>query len=176
MKCIIGLGNFPKEYQNTRHNFGFLAVDFLAKKFNFLEFKFEKKFYGSISCGEILNEKVFLLKPETFMNNSGKAVSALLSFYKITAEDLFVLHDDLDLPFKKIRFKKGGSGGGNNGIRSIISSLGTEEFARLKFGISNPQREIIPAERFVLQRFSDEESSKIPLILKQGVERLLSHF
>ncbi len=176
MKCIVGLGNYPEKYQDTRHNFGFLVIDFLAKKFEFPEFKTEKKFWGSVSVGSINNEKTFLLKPETFMNESGKAVAALLSFYKITAKDIFVLHDDLDLDFGKIRFKEKGSTGGNNGIKSIITSLGTNEFSRIKFGISNEKRKIIPADNFVLQKFSDEEQTKIPEILEQGLARLLSHF
>ncbi len=176
MKCIVGLGNFPEKYHGTRHNFGFLAANFVAKKFGFPEFQFDKKFFGSVSQGEIAGEKVFLLKPETFMNESGKAVAALLCFYKMSAEDLYILQDDLDLEFEKIRFRKGGSAGGNNGIRSIIACLGTEEFARIKFGISNEMREIMPADKFVLQKFSKEESAKIPELLKQGIERLLSHF
>ncbi len=176
MKCIVGLGNFPEKYHGTRHNFGFVAVDFIAKKFEFSEFKFDKKFFGSVAMGEILGEKVFLLKPETFMNESGKSVLALLHFYKISVEDLFVLHDDLDLEFAKIRFRKKGSAGGHNGIRSIILTLGTEEFARIKFGISNQMREKIPAEKFVLQRFSDDEYSQVPEILTQSLSRLLSHF
>jgi len=176
MKCIVGLGNFPEKYRDTRHNFGFMAVDFLAKKFGFSEFKFDKKFFGKVAEGEIEGKKVSLLKPETYMNLSGQAVSALLHFYKLSPKDLYVFHDDLDLEFGKVRFRNGGSCGGNNGIRSIIACLGTEEFARIKFGISNSMREKILAESFVLQKFSDEENVKIPELLEQGMDRLLSHF
>ncbi|MCD5382835.1 aminoacyl-tRNA hydrolase, partial [Candidatus Gracilibacteria bacterium] len=113
MKILVGLGNPGKKYENTRHNVGFSFLDFFAKKNNFGDFKDEKKFFGEISEGNIGGEKVILLKPQTFMNLSGKSVQAILNFYKIDFEDFFVIYDDKDLDFGKIRFREKGSSGGH---------------------------------------------------------------
>ncbi len=173
MKLIAGLGNFPEKYAFTRHNLGFLAVAALVKKFDFPEFKLSNKFLGKISEGEIFGKKVILCKPETYMNLSGDCVSAVENFYKIEPKDTIILHDDLDLDFGVIKFKKGGGSGGHNGIKSIITRLGTENFPRIKFGISNPQKENIPAESFVLMNFSEEEKVKIPEIIEAGIKKLI---
>ncbi len=176
MKCVIGLGNYPEKYDRTRHNFGFLAVEKLAEKYNFPDFKLEKKFFGKITEGEIEGEKVIICKPETYMNLSGKSVSTIANFYKIPPTDIFVFHDDVDLDFGVLRFRNKGSAGGHNGLKSIIANLGTEEFPRIKFGISNPAREQIPTENFVLMNFSPEEWEAVPEILEQGIKKLLEHF
>ncbi len=176
MKCIVGLGNFPEKYASTRHNFGFLAVEKLAQKFDFPAFRLEKKFFSQISEGEISGEKVILCKPETYMNLSGKAVLAILNFYKLKPADIFVFCDDLDLDFGKIRFREKGSAGGHNGLKSLIFVLGTQEFLRIKFGISNPDRDKIPTEKFVLMNFSKEEQARVPGILEEGIEKFLQNF
>ena len=109
------------------------------------------------------------------MNLSGKSVAVIANFYKIEPSKIFILSDDVDLPFGEVRFREKGSAGGHRGIQSIISSLGTDTFGRLKFGISNEQRDLVPTEAFVLQKFSPEEWKKIPEILERGVSKLLEH-
>lgn len=134
MKCIVGLGNPGKDYEKTRHNAGFLAIDFLRNELNFPEFEASKHF-GVVSEGMIQGERIFLLKPATYMNISGKSVGSLLAFYKITPDHLLVLSDDLDQDFGKVRYREKGTSGGQNGIKSIIETLGTENIARVKIGI-----------------------------------------
>ena len=176
MKCLIGLGNFPVKYEFTRHNFGFLMVDFLAKKFAFPPFREDKKFFAMVSEGEIFGQKVLLVKPTTYMNLSGKAALAVVNFYKLSSGDVWVFQDDLDLDFGVVRFREKGSAGGHNGISSIINLLGGDDFFRIKFGISNDQRDDIPAENFVLMNFSDSEQKLIFGILNNGVEKFLDVF
>lgn len=154
MFLIIGLGNPEKKYARTRHNAGFLAMDFLAKESKWLE---TKKLKSSIAETELNGQKIILAKPQTYMNNSGLAVAALVKKYNLPAENIIVVYDELDLPFENIRVKLGGSSAGHNGIKSIIEHLGTDKFWRLRIGISNNDREIIPAEKFVLSKFSQEE-------------------
>ncbi len=173
MKLIVGLGNYDKKYENTRHNAGFMAVELLAEKFSFPEFKIEKKFFGEVSCGQINNEKVLLLKPTTWMNNSGKAVVAISNFYKIEPQNIVILFDDVDLEFGIIRFRETGSSGGHNGIKSIIAGLGSQSFPRIKIGIGNELKTKIPTEDFVLQKFTAEEKKKLPEILKQAIDKFL---
>lgn len=134
MKCIVGLGNPGKEYENTRHNAGFLAIDFLREELNFPEFEASKHF-GVLSEGIVQGERVFLLKPSAYMNLSGKSVSSLIGFYKLNPENILIVCDDIDQDFGKIRYREKGSSGGQNGIKSIIESLGTENFQRIKIGI-----------------------------------------
>lgn len=171
MILIVGLGNIGCEYEKTRHNFGFMAVEKLAQEYGFSPWKEEKKFFGYVSIGQIGTEKVILLKPNTYMNLSGKSVGAVAHFYKILSENVWIWHDDVDLQFATIRIKQNGGTGGHNGIKSIIESLGTKEFPRLKFGIQNEMREKIPTEAFVLGKFSSEERAKIPQIIEGGVTK-----
>ncbi len=176
MKCIVGLGNFPEKYTRTRHNIGYRAVDLLVSKYQFEPFKTEKKFLAQIAEGEIEGERCLVAKPQTLMNLSGKSVRELQHYYKIEPQDVFVFQDDLDLPFGQVRFRQSGGSGGHNGIKSIIQHLGTEYFSRLKFGISNPQREQIPTENFVLMNFSAEEETDIPSLLEAGIDKFITHF
>lgn len=171
MKLIVGLGNHGKKYDKTRHNFGFMAVENLAKNLNW---KFEKKFFGQVATGEIAGEKAVFLKPETYMNLSGKAVLAVAQFYKIPAKKIIVFSDDLDLPFGKFRWREKGGSGGHNGLKSIILVLGTSEFPRMKFGINNELREKMPTENFVLTKFSAKELVEITEIIKSGMVEFLS--
>ena len=170
MKLILGLGNPEKEYGRTRHNFGFRAVDFFAEKFEFPAFRLEKKFKAEISEKEIHGEKIFLAKPQTFMNLSGEAASALLNFYKPKLGDFLVVFDDVDLPFGTLRFREGGSSGGHNGIKNLIAHFGTENFARLRLGTANELLDIMPTDEFVLSKFTPDEEKAIPGILEKAVD------
>ena len=151
MKLIVGLGNPGKDYDQTRHNTGFMAVDYFSKQYN-LDFKLESKLEGLISKTIINNEKVILLKPVTYMNLSGNSISKVLNFYKIDVKDMLVIHDDLDLGVGVIRFRNHGSAGGHNGLKSIISHIG-ENFNRCKIGIDKSDDTI----SHVLGKFSKDE-------------------
>jgi len=137
MKLIVGLGNPGKEYSTNRHNIGFLCINHLARQLHISLDKKQGK--ARVGTGVISDTQVVLAKPQTYMNASGIAVHNLLGKYKLTPDDLIVIHDDLDLPLGKIRVKQGNSAGGHNGIKSIIGSLGTQEFTRIRIGISRPQ-------------------------------------
>lgn len=164
MKLIIGLGNFEDKYLFTRHNAGFMAVDFFVQPNN-QDFKTDKKLKSLISKFKLGNEDVVVIKPLTYMNLSGEAVSAVMNFYKIDAKDILVIYDDISLDLGVVRFRPSGSDGGHNGIKSIIKHIGTKDFDRLKIGIG-PQPNI-PSEAYVLQNFSGEELDKLKQILKR---------
>src|SRR3989339_1054490 len=134
MKLIIGLGNPGVQYKGTRHNVGFAVLDLLADEFGFDEFVPKKKLKSYVSEGVVDGEKVVLIKPDTFMNNSGEAVVAAKNFYK--TDDFLVVYDDYDLPVGEIRYREKGSAGTHNGMRSCVELLGTEDFSRLRIGIN----------------------------------------
>jgi len=154
MKLIVWLGNPGKEYTTTRHNVGFLFVDFLRDKWGFEDWK-DSKFKGIISEWIIKWEKIILLKPTTFMNLSGESVSVIVNFYKIPLSDILILSDDIDMDFGKIRLREKGSSGGQNGLKSITEHLGTDGFSRVKIGIGRDGRYNVAD--WVLSKFSDEE-------------------
>lgn len=159
MKLIIGLGNPGDKYKFTRHNAGFVALDYLSYKWDF-SFKFESKFNGEIAKFNRNGEALVLLKPHTFMNLSGQSLIAVMNFYKIQREDVLVIYDDIALPVGALRFRAKGSDGGHNGIKSIIQMLGgNNNFDRLKIGIG-PQP-ALPSEVYVLQNFSDEQLKEL---------------
>ena len=137
IRLIVGLGNPGREYQDTRHNVGFWWVDELARAHKF-NFNVEAKFHGLTARGSLHGHEVWLLKPQTFMNVSGRAVGALAQFYKITPAEILVVHDELDLPPGVARLKNGGGHGGHNGLKDIIAQLGTKDFWRLRIGIGHP--------------------------------------
>ncbi len=137
IRLIAGLGNPGREYDATRHNAGFWWVDAVAAGKS-ASFKPEKKFHGLAARIIVNDREVWLLKPETFMNLSGRAVSALAGFYKIAPDEILVVHDELDLPPGTVRLKKGGGHGGHNGLKDIIAQLGTPDFWRLRLGIGHP--------------------------------------
>lgn len=177
MKLIIGLGNPDEKYLFTRHNAGFMAVDFFAAKYN-QSFKKETKLKSLITKFKFEGEDIILVKPLTYMNLSGEALVAVMNFYKISKEDVLVIYDDISLDLGTVRFRANGSDGGHNGIKSIIKMLGSKDFDRLKIGIG-PQPNI-PSESYVLQNFTKEEleilkeTLKKPLIeyyLKDGIEK-----
>jgi PTH1 family peptidyl-tRNA hydrolase len=137
IRLIVGLGNPGREYETTRHNAGYWWVDELARLQN-LGFKSEAKFHGLTARGQLHGHEVFLLKPQTFMNVSGRAVGALAQFYKIATAEILVVHDELDLPPGVARLKLGGGHGGHNGLKDIIAHLGSKDFWRLRLGIGHP--------------------------------------
>ncbi|KJR47938.1 Peptidyl-tRNA hydrolase [Desulfosporosinus sp. I2] len=161
MKVIVGLGNPGPQYADTRHNIGFLLVDQLAEINNL---QFRVKFQGLWAEGNVEGERLLLLKPQTFMNLSGRSVSELVHFYKVGGENLLIVQDDLDLPLGKMRLRDQGGAGGHNGIRSILSELGTDKFWRLKLGVGRPPKDWDPA-RYVLSPFEEVELPKLDDLL-----------
>lgn len=158
MFLIVGLGNPGKDYENTRHNVGFMAVDALAKEYGFGVFK--EKFDGLIAEGKIAGEKVFLLKPLTFMNLSGNSVVKAANFYKILPENVAVVHDDMDLPIGKIKAKIGGGSGGHNGIKSIDAAI-SPQYNRIRIGIDHSCGDKNDTKDFVLSQFGKTELQEV---------------
>jgi PTH1 family peptidyl-tRNA hydrolase len=161
MKIICGLGNPGSAYQHHRHNVGFMVLEALASRWK-LNFS-SRKFEGELALGSVAGEKVMLLKPQTFMNLSGTALGAAARFYKVSAEEVLVVHDELDLPYAKLQLKAGGGTGGHNGLNSIRDSWGEEAYARLRFGIGRPvgpnaKERVVP---HVLGDFSSEEAPSL---------------
>lgn len=153
IKLVVGLGNPGSKYESTRHNIGFEVVDRLASGGSGV--RFARKFDGLLAEAEIDYRRVLLLKPETFMNLSGRSVAAAMRFYKLDRSDLLVVCDDLNLPLGKLRIRGGGSDGGQKGLRDITAQLGTDEYARLRIGVGD--RGPIDAADFVLSRFKSSE-------------------
>ncbi len=174
MKCIIGLGNIGKEYENTRHNSGFIALDEITKKYSItLDKKKKKCIYGE---GIINGNKVSFIKPTTYMNLSGEAIVEMINWYKITPEDILVIYDDVDLKLGTIRYREKGSAGTHNGMRNIITNVKTEEFARVRIGIENRGGIPIPLMDYVLQKFSKEELNTIKEQIVPQVEENILNF
>ncbi len=171
MKLIVGLGNFEDKYLFTRHNAGFMMVDFFAQEHD-QTFKTEQKFKSKIAKFKFNGEDIIIIKPLTYMNLSGEALIAVMNFYKIDTKDILVIYDDISLDLGLMRFRASGSDGGHNGIKSIIKVLGTKTFDRLKLGIG-PQPNI-PSENFVLQNFTKEELETLkPVLKKPAIEHYL---
>ena len=172
MKLVVGLGNKGREYENTRHNMGFMLVDRYLQYKNITD-KFKEKFNAMYIETTINNEKVIFIKPMTYMNNSGIAVRAFVDFYKLNSEDILVISDDLDLDLGKFRLRRNGSSGGHNGLKSIISHLGTDNFKRLRIGISNDKDDVI---NYVLSKFSKKELNDIDTMFDTLVDVLDDYF
>ena len=169
MKIIVGLGNPGVQYRMSRHNIGFQILDRLAQ-ISHLSIR-TKRFQSLYGKGSIDTQQVILAKPITFMNRSGEAVKKATDFFQLGVEDLVVVHDDLDLPFGRLRFKRRGGDGGHQGVRSIIESLGENKFLRLKVGVGRPPEGMDPAE-YVLEAFDKMEQSRLDQVLSQGAESL----
>lgn len=152
MKLIIGLGNPGKQYENTRHNAGYMCIDALAKEYG-VEFDLDLKFKGMIALVNDMGKKAILLKPVTFMNLSGQSVQLVMSYFKIDIEDIIVLSDDLDSPLGRVRIRANGMAGGHNGHRNIIDMIGSSNYKRIKVGIDRSS--VIPVVDYVLQKFSE---------------------
>jgi len=169
---VVGLGNPGKEYDRTRHNIGFECLDAFTKTNDFQPW-IEKKDMKCLQTSATLGDtRVIAIKPTTFMNVSGDAVQAVASFYKIPAEKIFVVHDELDIPFGQIRLRTGGGSAGHNGLKSIIQHLG-EGFARVRIGIGPKQPEQMDSADFVLARFSKEQESHLTELTRE-VSAILS--
>ena len=166
MKLIIGLGNPDEEYKKTRHNAGFLAVDALVLILQATNYKLQANFNTEVSNGIIDNEKIILAKPQTFMNNSGQAVKAIIDYYKIKPEDIVVIHDDLDIPLGEYKISKNKNSGGHKGVQSIIDYLGTKDFTRIRIGIMTENKKT-PTEKFVLERFSGDEMGIVEGVIEE---------
>jgi len=162
VKLIAGLGNPGEQYQSSRHNLGFLTLDYLAGRHD-IPLK-KQGFEALFGKGKIGNETVLLAKPQTYMNLSGIALERLVSYFKVDIKDLIVVHDDLDLPFETIRLKKGGGEGGHKGLMSIVQHVGSADFIRVRIGIGKPMRKAM-VERYVLSPFAEEEQNAVPSIL-----------
>ncbi len=158
MHLVVGLGNIGREYEKTRHNFGFLLLEQIIADYDFsLQ---SKNFKSEIYCGDISGKKIIAIKPQTLMNRSGIAVSQVASFYKIETKNIIVLHDDLDLELGRIKVKIGGGNGGHNGLKSIDEMVG-KNYLRVRLGIGRPQNTEFATSDFVLGKFSLEEMQTV---------------
>jgi PTH1 family peptidyl-tRNA hydrolase len=179
IRLIVGLGNPGREYESTRHNAGFWWVDEFAR-LQSLSFKNETKFHGLMVRGQLHGSEVFLLKPQTFMNVSGRSVGALAQFYKIEPAEILVVHDELDLPPGSAKLKLGGGHGGHNGLKDIIAHLGSKDFWRLRIGIGHPgeRAEVVNyvlndprrEERELIDEAMQKAQNIAPLIIEGKIE------
>lgn len=158
MYCIVGLGNPGLKYENTRHNAGFLTIDYLANKFG-IDVK-KSKFKSLYGQGVISGQKVMLVKPQTYMNNSGEAVREIKNFYKFDMDKLIVIYDDIDIEFGTIRIRKKGSAGTHNGMKSIIYQIQDDKFPRIKIAVGK-KPEYMDLANFVLSGFTEKEAEVI---------------
>lgn len=167
MKLVVGLGNPGKKYSKTRHNVGFQIIDQVAKSFN-QSFKLDVNLKSEISIFNYQNEKVILLKPQTYMNLSGDALSKVINYYKIEIEDVLIIYDEIYLPTGKLRMRELGSDGGHNGMKHIINHLKTENLKRIKIGVDVDKT--MPLDNYVLGNFSKNDQKIIdeitPLVVK----------
>lgn len=167
MRLLVGLGNPGTKYAGHRHNVGFMAVDAIVRRHSFSGP--QSKFHGELYTGEIGGVKTIALLPQTYMNDSGRAVQAAAAFYKIEPTDIFVIHDELDLDFGRIRMKKGGGDAGHNGLRSITAAMGAD-YWRLRFGIGHPGLKHLVAD-YALTNFSSDERPVVELLLAELAAR-----
>lgn len=184
MILIIGLGNPENEYSNTRHNMGFDVVNKIAEKYSIDITK--NKFNGLYGSGIINGEKVVLLKPQTYMNLSGEAINKYMAFYKLQPEEILVIYDDIDTEPGEIRIRKQGSAGTHNGMKSVISCIGSENFPRIRVGIGNPEYKadlmnyvigkVNEEEREVLNKGIKLAENAVAEILKNGLDSAMNKF
>jgi PTH1 family peptidyl-tRNA hydrolase len=168
---IVGLGNPGREYRNNRHNIGFMVLDQLAGK---MDTSFSKmKMNALMTAVRYKGQRIILLKPQTFMNLSGKAAASFIRFYKLPLKNLLVVYDDVDLPFQTLRMRPNGGDAGQKGVRSIIKELGTKDFPRLRIGINRPPGRM-SVSSYVLLNFSDQEVETLPFVLDQAADAILA--
>jgi len=167
IKMTVFTGNPGKEYEKTRHNIGWMVLDSISKS---TSLNWKKKFNGQWTDYYVGTNKIIFLKPETFMNNTGKSVQAAAHFFKIKPEEILILHDDLELNFENVVLKKGGGTGGHNGLRSMNQHLGTSEYYRLRLGIGRPVHGSVSS--FVLSRFSPEEEIGLSVFIPEAASVL----
>ncbi|WP_413627633.1 aminoacyl-tRNA hydrolase [Fructilactobacillus vespulae] len=168
MKMIVGLGNIGKQYEETRHNTGFMVVEKFAESHG-IELS-QHKDNALVGSGMIDGEKVLIVEPTTYMNESGRAVGPLMKFYKLDLEDLVVVYDDMDLHVGRIRLRNHGSAGGHNGIKSLIAHLGTDKFNRVKVGTDHPKKQSVVD--YVLGRFSLEQQGPLNEAIDKSIKAL----
>lgn len=174
MIIIVGLGNPGKQYKNTRHNLGFLALDFFARKYRFPKFKMKRSCLAEITTKKIEGKEIVLMKPQTFMNLSGKAVKLFSKKYKINPDHFWIVHDDLAIPFEKIKISFGKGAAGHKGIQSILEEFNQNNFLRFRIGIK-PEGVLISGFKkdvFVLKNFEKKEGAAIKKIIKKTVEAI----
>ena len=182
---VVGLGNPGSQYASTRHNMGFLTVDKLAEvqKFSFNKLRF-KAWTGTFACGR---EKVLVMKPQTYMNLSGEAVGEAARFFKVPADHVLVISDDISLPVGKLRIRESGSAGGHNGLKNIIAHLGTDQFPRIKVGVGIPQQAGYDTVDWVIGKPNQDEQkllipaldkavAAIPYLIENGVQKAMNEF
>lgn len=188
-QLIVGLGNPEPKYEQTRHNIGFAAVDAASRSWQ-IPMSENRKFQGAFGEGKLNADKIRLLKPLTYMNNSGMAIRAVTDWYKLPPSSLLVIYDDMDLPLGKIRLRLSGSAGGHNGMKSAIAHLGTQNFPRLRIGIGKAQGTTTndsSTVSYVLGRFSTAENQivsevlqlvleAVELAVKQGIEKAMNRY
>ena len=183
IKIIIGIGNPDKQYYNTRHNIGFMLLDSMAKKCGTDNFEFEKKINADVLKCPLNEKSILLVKPQTFVNKSGETVKKALAFYKLKPEQILIIHDDLDIEFGNLKFSFGKDSAGHKGVDSIIKSLKTNKFGRLRMGIANSllkkarhQKTLEAKKRkvgdFVLSRFTPTEQKEIQVVFKNSFEKI----
>ena len=183
IKIIIGIGNPDKQYYNTRHNIGFMLLDSMAKKCGTDNFEFEKKINADVLKCRLNEKSIILAKPQTFVNKSGETVKKALAFYKLKPEQILIIHDDLDIEFGNSKFSFGKDSAGHKGVDSIIKSLKTNKFGRLRMGIANSllkkarhQKTLEAKKRkvgdFVLSRFTPTEQKEIQVVFKNSFEKI----
>ncbi len=185
MYIIAGLGNPGKEYDMTRHNIGFEVIDYIADKYNIKVNKLKfKALYGTLNIGD---EKVYLIKPQTYMNLSGEAISQFASFFKVPVENIIIVNDDVSLEAGKVRIRRKGSDGGHNGLKSIIYLLKSDEFPRIKIGVGSPENKDYDLADYVLGRFTKDEipvleesiknaAKAAEAIIKRGIDFAMNRF
>ena len=184
MYLIVGLGNPEEEYDKTRHNMGFHAINKLAKQYQIEITK--KKFKGLYGTGEIENQKVILLKPQTYMNLSGKSIQEVANYYHIPVENILVIYDDMDIDIGKVKIRKKGGAGSHNGMKSIVNHLKSENFPRIRIGIGTPKDKsdsiyyvigpIPKEEQEILDQATTKAKDAISEILKSGIDVAMNQF
>lgn len=171
---IAGLGNLGEKYEGNRHNIGFKAIEHFAKKFDFPKWSEKQSLKAYISENILENTKVILIKPTTYMNNSGEALRAVQNYYKVSNGQTLIVHDDVDIDFGQIRLRFGGASAGHNGIKSVIQNCG-EDFGRIRIGIGPKKPAKIASEDFVLKNFSKKEQGELNALL-QETNAILSEY
>lgn len=177
LKLIIGLGNPGEEYTKTRHNAGFIFLDKVAKKFDFPDFRFEKKFNAKLTEGKIGKTKIILAKPQTFMNKSGEAVGALARFYKIKPKDVAVAHDDKDILLGSFKIQLNRSSAGHKGVESVMRFLKTEDFTRVRLGTAPQNRKKMgDIADFVIGKFTPKNLTALDGVIDKAADELIKIF
>jgi len=171
LKLIVGLGNPGKEYDGTRHNFGFAVLDAIAAKHD-ASFNLDKKFKAEICELFINGEKIIMAKPQTFMNKSGESVREIVGYFNISNDRVWVTYDDIDLEIGSVRVRKNGSSGGHKGVQSIIDNIGTENFVRFRLGIKSAECDFLSTEEVVLQKFCKDEEKPMKEAINKAVAEI----